>query len=357
MISTLLFLALQVGPPALPPGRPGFDNSADWRVLDGVVTIVNNDIITYRQLDRAMRLARETEEVTTREQLREVQERVRRDAIRRQLRSQAGRELDGVDPAGLDANVGRYLDTRRKELGLAGYVNFLEAQGKDAQSAFSETRKEVFEDNWQRSVRGVESGPRPTRDRFVRPGELRYYYSSNRELYAEPTSVKLQQLLVSDDQAVALEKGSAQEFAIELHERIQAGEDMGILVRQYSPPPPSDDPSAPGALGVLEVNTRNIAIEEIRNFAELAQINALSDPMPLFIPGQDQGPPSVWGIFKLVSRTEGGPAKAFDELGVQSDLKRRVLYQRDAFLVSEGENNLLRKAYIAEPFLAAAEDQ
>jgi len=317
--------------PATAPAGEG------WVALDAVAAIVNDEVITFSELDPAFQREQERVPITTPEEHRETRDRVLYEMVLQRLRTQAGRDL-GLATDEVDRRVGDHLRREKKRLGLFQYVQFLQDQGLDATRANEVYSENVYASAWERSVRGEGSASeRPRRDRFVRPGELYFLYEQNRDQFAEPDRVQLQRLLILSS-AVGGEE-AARDLCLDVRQRALGGEDLGLLVEEF------------GAVhretrGILEsVPVPALIDPELRRFAARAAEGEISAVLPQIHEDQVVG----FTFVKLLDRELGSPPRAFGDSLVQRYLSREALRIRDLRRLATGERDLVRNAYVWPP--------
>jgi hypothetical protein len=227
-VSSILLLAALFAPPQDP--APRADPRGGWETVDVVVFQAGDEAITLRDVNRkydsmvrALNLS-----VTTEAEYRELKGRSLEALVTLALEAQAGEDRD-ADPVGLEDRIDRFLAGRRRSQGVVDYADSLAEAGISAQGERELNRSTFYQSSF-RSQGKV--GPRPTRDGYVRPGELQEFYrSSAQELLGGEPSYRFQDLVVTVDQAGGV--AEAQALAAELRARLLDGEDFGELHDQY----------------------------------------------------------------------------------------------------------------------------
>lgn len=332
-----------IGPaPAQDSGRP-------WRTVDGIVMIVNQDIITESQLMKGLaqmqtKLGRKFQTDTER---RQAQMQILGENVRKRLRIQAGAVL-GVDEKLIDARVSESIEQMRKRqngvVGLAKYLESVDVSGPDVRRLL---REDIYDQIYSDGLTGEAPGPlgRVTADRYVRPGSLKLLFEQAIERPNEMEAlggsvgrVKFQQIVLDVSQNGGPE--GAREVARTILARIGAGEDMGELSRQYGGARDGD-----GVTEVEEARLREL-FPEIAAFTSKAEPGQLSGP----IETAPRGKPVV-RIVRFVERT---PAVVpdFSTAKVQDTLRERATERLEQYRLESGYAALLRASYVWPPELA-----
>jgi len=254
-----------------------------WIPYDRVMMVVNQDIITERQLWRDLARTNRDHPLKDDSEKRAAQEQILTERVKARLSVQAGQDL-GLDEKLVDRNVqDRMQRIIASKNGVASMSKFLEEKDMTLQEMRTVLREEIYSSVWQDSVTGDGGGGggRPKNDRFVRPGLLGFHYNNvvlKPEAYAalggKPESFVLQTLLLDGDRYGGTD--AAMKLALELKKRIEGGEDMGALVEQYSVSIEKKGVSEPADLGSL---TRFDA--RVGDFAAKAKAGDVSDVLPL----------------------------------------------------------------------------
>lgn len=334
--ATTLTLLLASPTSALPSVLQGVREDGEWITIDGVAAVVNDEIITEVELARESKtlLARNRISITTQEELEEFESQVRSAVVLRRLQSQAGREL-GIAEEEVNRVVDNHLGNLRQRLGLVTYIDDLESRGLAASDAQSETRRQYYRATWEGSVVGDEvGGQRPHRDRFVRPGEMKFYYGEFKHLFSPPAEVRLTQFAVLQEAAQTAEQ--LVEMCMPYLERARAGDSLESLRDE---------------LGLERCGIRNYQVSADELDAGLREFAVRAAPGEISEIGVAQAERLVASFFVLDGRREGGPPEPFLSGRVQAELTRRALSQRDQWYLLRGQQDLLDTAYIV-PALA-----
>lgn len=331
----ILLLALLAALPEDPAAAP----SDGWKPIDGVAAVVNDEIVKESELQRLTKrlIERRQIPISTSGELDYWRELARQRLVLDRLEGQAGLRL-GLAEEEVERIVESHLAKERKRVGLLAYVGDLEQAGLEAGDVQRDMRLQFYRDQWTRSVVGEETGAkRPRRDRFVRPGEMRYLYGELRELLGEPAEVRLEylSLVVPEDGAEA-----AAEEAEALLSRAERGESLLELSREVG-------------LDRCQSRVVNISLAQLdpalRDFAARAPRGSLSDLFPF-----EDG--SSITFFRLVDRREAGPPLPFLDRTVQDELESRVLTSRDGYFLQRSRSDLIRSAYLEPPLSEVVEE-
>ena len=344
--ASILALALWAAPLALPgtaqdaPAEaPAQDADAGWRDYDGVAMIVNDDIVTLRELDRLLRDARGRAETTTSDDTAELLLLVAEDAVTQRLWIQAGERI-GIPSESVEDTIDRYLRDTRRDLSPQETADWMaEAGAKDLTELRDDTRDQLYRTFWIQATRGEPTGGlRAAEDRFVRPGQLREAYLVNEDALVSPPTVIFQFLALSS--AAWGDAEIAREALEGMRADILEGADMGALVDEYG-------------WGLRETRgiTERIAIsdvddDQLKEFAEGAEEGALSGLLPILGPsGEVQG----YRLARIVSRTTGLAAPSFEDATIQTGLGEQLRRGWDTRRLELGSERLWRSAFIRTP--------
>jgi hypothetical protein len=321
-----------------PQAEGGSDPRAaeGWRSLDGVVAHVGDEVITRGELDRFVQRRTGGLVLSTPEEVQDVREEALRGMITLRLQAQAGEDM-GFDPAEMDRIVRRSIEAQRRELGSAGLAELWLEQGLDPLAAREDQMSDLYQQIWRIKTVGLPgpAGTRPTRDRFVRPGDLESLYRVNRDELGDPDEVQLQLLDVLAAAEGGLEK--ARERCEECRRMlVEDGADFGQMVEKYGA-------SLRSTLGVTEaLIVPRLADPRLREFAAGAETGEVSEILPL------EGPEGLEGyrLVRLHSRREGAPPLPFSDPRTQNVLRREYLRQREERVLDEARDRLQRRAHV-----------
>lgn len=312
------------------------DTSAQPRrnlIIDGVAVQAGEALVTFSELERAIKRARELQPPADREE----EERQRRDVLlwlwTSRLEEQAGADL-GLDSAQIERISRANLDAERDKSGLEAYLAELRSQGKDALAEEKEQRLELQRYLWELDALGKPfAAKRATRDLEIRPGELRAIYEENKERLA-PVTVQLRLLIVSSEAPGGPE--AARASCEEARRLVEGGEDLALLVEER------------GAVlrdtrGLLDfAPPRGLRDPALAAFAEKAEIGALSAVTPYINPETGRPDPELGYQLAELHDRRVPPIPEFSSTEVQLLLREQFTLQRRK-LILERERERLRQ--------------
>ncbi|MBK7875045.1 MAG: hypothetical protein IPJ77_04720 [Planctomycetes bacterium] len=227
--------------PSEPDGAVAQGPASGWQEADRILLVINDDLLTRGQLLRAFARRAREQNVRTPEDQRRIWNELFTATIRDRVQKQAG-EAMGFDKAQIDRfardDFERLTQSRG---GVVGLTKALEKDGITAEELKELRRDAIYADLWKDSItgRGASTAARQSRDRYVRPGLVRFEYQLAVDSPARLAAIggsegelRVQQLVVDAAGFDTLER--ARELATQLRRRIVDGEDMSALVRQYS---------------------------------------------------------------------------------------------------------------------------
>jgi hypothetical protein len=332
-----LFLALAQSPPAGPQAAPagpsnapaasssnasaranGASSASDLGMVDQVVQIVNEDMMTQRKFVTAMRMQNRGKPPQSLEERARLEQEVHEISVKAALRVQAGQDM-GLDPAQVDRNARSYIEDQRAHFGQEKFAELLQQSGMTLYEYQEWIRDRLYSTFWENYVTGTGSqgqGSRPSRDRYVRPGSMQYRYEQvveNPELLHQigghDQSVIVQQLILDPKSlpqlgvdpksppASGLE--AARAIAEDLRRRILGGEDMTALVDLYGASKTNHGISEPAfvesrlskidpTLGAFVAQSKPGDVSEVQEFKirdhELVRIVRFVDRLPMVVP-------------------------------------------------------------------------
>jgi len=235
MLACLLALVL-----AQEPASNGGSRTADLHLLDEVVQIVNEEMLTSRKFIRAMYMENRGKPFASEEERMRLEQRVHENSVKYALRIQAGQDM-GLDAAQVDREARAYIERRRDELGPVEFADMLRRSSMTLFEFQEWIRDRLYSDFWENYITGTGSigqDARTSRDRYVRPGQLAFRYGQCiehpellHEIGGRYQSVVLQQLIL--DPRLASDPAAQRIQAEDLRRRILDGEDMSELVDRY----------------------------------------------------------------------------------------------------------------------------
>lgn len=259
--------------------------SAPWRVVDAAILIVNEDIITVGALSR--QVARRANETNARDDatLARIWQEVASTAVSARLRVQAGRNM-GFDEAQVDRYArDDFQNWTERQGGVVGLTRFLDKENLTVDE-FKEFRRDlIYQELWENSVtgEGASVAARPSRDRFVRPGKLRFEYERAK---ASPTraesiggrteQVDFERVLVPYDPTEPGAAARAKDTIESLRARLIAGENMERVLDALG-----IDPKALSRSGPTDTVRARKLITEADEFLASARPGDVSEPIAI----------------------------------------------------------------------------
>lgn len=347
----LLSLATLAGPApqqARPEGPAATRASAagSWDLVNQIYIIVNEDVLTLRQLENRLQRALEVQPVSNPGEMQALRSDIATRAVQDLLMVQRGRDL-GFDPEYVQRTVSNYL---REQADTAGGVSSLAErlalEGDTAARRRETITDELYAISYERAITGQAPGPggRPSRDRYVRPGLLALAYeqielqpTAVRALGGDPETFVLQQLVLSAATFGGPEP--AREFAEDLRRQALEGADFEDLVLTYSVVTTERGLSPP-----LTVPDLRRAAPEALEFCLAAEEGDLSPVLPIL----EKGVPVYYRVLRVHQRRPLS-LPPFTAAEVQQRLSQIVLRNRDGMLRDETLRRLFASSYIWTP--------
>lgn len=278
-------------------------------IVDRVVAVVNNDIITMSDLhhEAAKRTGSETDERLVLE-----------DLIDKKLELAEARE-EGLEP--LDQEVAAAIADIRKRNNLdeAGFQAALARDGLTEAEYRSELRDQIMLSRiFNKQVRAGLT---------IEENELRAYYDRNQKLFSLPEEIRVRQIFLNipataDPAAIA----ALRERAREALERARQGEDFVKLAREFS----SDGGEQGGDLGFMR---RDHLLPEIEQAARPLQ------------PGQIAGPIESASGFRIIRLEEvRNPSIPFEK--VKEEIRNNLYQQKLEYAYRTWLQSLRNNAHI-----------
>jgi peptidyl-prolyl cis-trans isomerase SurA len=311
----------------------GFSNSSaqesEVRVVDEVVAVVNDGVITLSRIKREMDVAISTlvEDGKSPEEARKIVEEnqgeIIASIINEELLIQKGKEIRIESDVDTQINQ-RFVQLMRQQNLKTIEILFreMEKQGVNPEAVKENWRKQITQDIvLQREVDGKTYWGWSARD-------LRAYYDKNKSKFLKPEKVSLQEIFLA---FAGRDENAVRQKAKEIVARLRAGEDFATVAMEISDRP--DVRQTRGDVGKF-------------SYAELGDISAsFVEPLKATKTGDVSEPiETVEGIeiFKVVSREEATKESVFDETEVRRTLTYEVLSEkRKEYMV-----NLREEAYI-----------
>lgn len=284
----LIMIAVVSAAGVLLPGVPG--TASGTVVVDRVVAVVNNDIITMSDLQRE--LAR-SKDITDEKLLLE-------EMIDRKLQMAAAKR-DGMDVT--DQELGEAVQSimKRNNLDETQFAQALAKEGLTPEQYRTDLREQMTLSRiFNKHVRsGV----------AIDEAEIRAYYEKNPAQFSLPEEIRVRHLVVQLDGKASPDKiAAAQKKADDLMARLRNGEDFIRLIRESS-----DGPTAAqeGDLGFLQ---RGHAIPEIEEASRSLK------------PGEYAGPLRTGDGFQIIRLEEvRTPMRSYEKV---KDEITKTLYEQ-----------------------------
>lgn len=197
---------------------------------------VNDEILTSSELSRILLpIYRQYEELKSGMELRNLKEKIRRNAIsnwvKKQLILQEAKELEDtlqIDPLEVEEEL---------QAAKNRYPSEEEFQEDLKREGLSEEEfKETIEEGLMVQVLTYRN---VTSKIIVPPGEIIDYYSRNEEEFQEPVRVRVNHIMIPASEDPEEDK-AAYSAAQSIIEKLQQGDDFGSLAREYSRGPHAD---------------------------------------------------------------------------------------------------------------------
>lgn len=249
-----------------PTGAPAAKAKPEWFEFDRVVAIVNQDIITHRQLMRDMARENDRRPINNKSELQAAQTKILTRRVKTLLSKQAGQDM-GADEKLVERNVQDSFDRIvAGNNGVVGMSKVMKTQDMNTQDVKEVLREELYTRIFEDAVTGEGSGlaARPNRDRYVRPGEMKFRYESalrRPELLqfigGSQETVTLQMISLDSDKRGGRDATLA--LGHELAEQLRADADMGELVRKYSAATENDGVNPPAEISRLRTLAPGLA--------------------------------------------------------------------------------------------------
>jgi len=331
-------------PESVEADKPVESDKSEEQPFDHVYMIVNQDMVTARELGRELLRLNRERPVKNQMELERLKSQLVDKSLLRMLAAQAGQDL------GASEEIVRILVDRefermiRAKGGIVGATKFLQARDQTTQEYRQLLREELFAKTWEEFTTGEGPGvgARPQRDRYVRPGQLKFRYNvqiGNPEQYGrlggKSATYSVQRLLLDPEENGGPAK--TDELARMLRERIVDGDDMSELVRRYSVDKEND-----GMSRDLDASQMKRMFPALDAFARNARPGDVSQPMFHGSRGE------FVQIVRLMDRTEAvRPELSSPE--VQKALTEAVQEDLDGHRLARAYQALYAAAYVWPP--------
>lgn len=297
-------------------------NPAHCEVVDKIVVIVNNEIITQREIDRVlMPIYEQYQALYYGDELVKKLDEARKNVIEqliedRLILSEAKKLNIEVDERGVEA---RLADVKKRFGSKEEFEHVLSGQGltlKDLTTRYLE----------QMMIRGLidrKVGSKVT----VSPVEINRYYDEHMNEFIQPEGITLRNILIRPKKDLAPEK--AIDLAKEILRRIQEGGDFALLAKEYS-----EGPNASGG-GLMGYVKKGDLLPEIESVVFNLKEGELSGIIQTSL---------GYHIFKVEEKRE---RKVLSLSEVRADVEEAVFREKVKDRLKGWIETLRKNAYIA----------
>ena len=303
---------------------------SEVRVVDEVVAVVNDGVITLSRINREKELAVNSlvEEGKSREEATKIvderQGEIIASIINEELLIQKGKEIGVASDVDSQINQ-RFLQLMRQQnlKSIDVLYREMEKQGISPEAVRENWRKQITQDIvLQREVDGKTYWGWSAR-------ELREYFEKNKQKFTKPEKVQLQEIFLA---FAGRDESSVRERAKQIVARVRGGEDFTTVAMEVSDRP--DVRQTRGDVGKF-------------SYAELGDISAsFVEPLKATKTGDVTDPiETVEGIeiFKVIAREEASKESVFDESEVRRALTYEVLStKRKEYMVTLREDAYIK---------------
>ncbi len=318
---------------------------AQLLLVDRVQVIVNDEILTYRQVMGTTVRSLAKGEILTKTELEERAGQVGQKLINERLQVQGGIDM-GMEEEAVMRNV--YSHTDRLVGSAGGFIQMADNLNDSGISLLDEekkNRRSLYRFSWDRAITGLNVGVsgRAYRDRYVRPGQIKLRYDlldqgkpGAEAIQGISTHYHLQKLTFPTKQGEK-EIETTWGRANEVRKSLLDGLDFTTAVRGSADPGKDDGRLLP--MTSMEL-ARNDGLE-VAAFAISAKVEEISRPMPILHGRSIRG----WRLMKLID-TDAPLLPLFEAPKTQAMLRQVIQADNDDYLRSEGLESLNQGAYI-----------
>lgn len=287
--------------------------AATGEIMDRIVAIVNDDIITLREVDRYVRVEKEGKYVSVNEYFRNIQLRDRIDTFVEDILIKQQAKKMKIDI--IDKEVDSIVDNIKKQYLIT------EDQLKEKLHQENVDYKDFYEGLRMTALRGRVITRVISPEVIVTDKMLRDYYDSHMGDYHEE-DYRLRQILIS------AQTFDAQRKIVMVHGMLKQGMDFKQMAQEYS-----DDPSAPhgGDIGFVK---REELMPGLKEAIELLTPGAFTQPIAT---------PYGFHILQLVE-VKKGDVIPFEE--VKEKIHERMISEESENRYKEYINKLRNSSYI-----------
>lgn len=338
------------------PDRPplGAPDERRWQLVDSVLVIVDEQILTRSQLLKDVAQLQGRGAVTTERELAEAQRYILRQRVRQKVQVQAGQDL-GLDPKAIEQSLNNLFERRIEEVGgTSELAESFRSENADSLQVRDAWREELYAQTWSRMMTGEEPGPggRLLRDRYVRPG-MRLFLHRHAlevpeqwgELGGQAASVRFQELILPFESAA--DEAAARQKAEDLRQSVLEGASLDRLVEEHGANKPTlgRDEIAEALLPRLE--------EEDPVLARFLREGGAGELSPVY--RARGGRARAWAFTRVLERVSGEEPD-FDALDAQLALAERGRRMTDLWHTEEALRRRIDSAYIWPPELDPKKD-
>jgi len=332
-----LVALLLCAPAAAQESAPAPDSGEQWKKYDWVEVQAGDDVITYSDVIRHTRVAieRHMVSVTTRADMERLMHKTLEDLVLMALEAQAGEDRE-LSPVDIEDRIDRFLSDRRRDTGVVDYVEQLEASGVSPLRERELQKSGYYTSSFRNQ--GLH-GPRPTRDAYLRPGELRELYRTEGARLGGKSSYRFQDLVVTAEQVGGVEE--ARSLAERLRQELVDGADFATLHEEYG-----TTELATGGVTKLFGAENPMPDPTVRRFGEEGQVGAISDVLAIHDP---RNPDEIvaFRVLRIYERTPGTPPPAFPD--AQAEIRKLESDSRADVWLWAARSRLNQSSYLWSP--------
>jgi hypothetical protein len=311
--------------------------------INGVALVVNERCITLLQLYiGAQRRARLENRPMQQADLEAELEQRAKDL----LMEQGGRDK-GFPAEQVQRLVERQIERQQDATGgILRFADFLQERDQDSFEYRDSVESYIYGRIWQESESGLYPGPkgRLYKDRYVRPGRLRFEFEEMKARGALDRTFEITEVTVGLTQAGGMDE--ADRLLQSIAADVRAGADMGAIAELQG--------AKAGSRGRASLNTSQLATfgqvyPELAEFLGSAAAGELSPILPIWNSTvlTQEGRRDLVG-FRLL-RLDEVLEPRFDDWEWQSQFERTLMDRRDELRTVQGLRTLFEGAYVWPP--------
>jgi peptidyl-prolyl cis-trans isomerase SurA len=315
-------------PQPQPPSQPQQDDKDRQDILNAVVAIVNDDVITLDQVreltnsqEDALSKTYEGQPDELRKKIYDLREQAVKELVDRQLILQEFKKMEAKG-----ANIPDYVLEDHIQTIIRGsfngdraaFIRTLDAQGLTlAKYRENERDKIIVSAMRQRQIKT---------DIMIPPRDIEEYYAQHRAEYSDPDMVHLRMISLSKEGATDATKKA---LAEEIRQKVAAGADFGNMAQLYSET--HNGPEEKGDWGWITRNDVNKQLTQVAFSLKPGQVSNIVD---------SEG--SYWLLF--VEEKKNGGSQPFK--AVRDDIEKKLLQVEQQQEQEQWLAGLRQKAYI-----------